>query len=217
LAQLMEETGRSAVPTDHACLAAAEEAARGITPVRAVLAPVGRPPAPRPLEDDVPIVIRQYLDPGGVYGHERETAETGPATPEPADTATGAVVLAMFLDGLRADLMGTIAEWYAELLIRVPHALSVPAAMAPEQEPPPAPSEWQALTELKKLGEELLTVIARVPPNDRVNQLSWRLSLAEDAFAGALRRLDVPVEVSVASAAEVSAAGGSLFGLQRVG
>ncbi|MGP3968670.1 hypothetical protein [Streptomyces sp. 6N223] len=203
------------MPTDHACHAAAQEAARGITPVRVVLAPARRPPAPRPQDEDVPIVIRQYLDPGGIYAHEREAP--GSAAPEPTSTAMGGIVLVTFLDGLRADLTGVIAEWYADLLVRIPHALSVPATMAPELEPPGEPSEWAALSELKKLGEELLTVIARVPPSDRMNQLSWRLSLVEDSFSGALRRLDVPVEVSVDSAAEVASAAGSLFGMQRIG
>jgi hypothetical protein len=204
------------VPTDHACQAAAEQAARGITPVRAVLAPPLPAPAPRPPEEDIPIVIRQYLDPGGAYAREEETPATAdPPEPEPVGTAMGGVVLITFLDGLRTDLTGSIAEWYAELMIRIPHALSLAATMAPEMRPPRMPSEWQAMAELKKLGEELLTVIARMRPEDRVNQISWRLALVEDTFAGALRRLDIPVDLSVRSATDVAAAALSMFGMQR--
>ncbi|MGP4111861.1 hypothetical protein ACTWP5_13205 [Streptomyces sp. 4N509B] len=206
------------MPTDHACQAAAEEAARGITPVRALLSPAHAAPAPRPAADDedVPVMIRQYLGGGFSPGREANGSSAAEApSPEPVGTAAGGAVLLTFLEGLRADLGGTLVEWYAELMVRVPHALSVVATVAPELEPPGEPSEWKVLSELKTLGQELLTVLARLRPNDRVSQLSWRLALVEDAFAGALRRLDVPPGVSARAAADVAAAAGSLFGMQR--
>lgn len=212
------------MPTDHACQAASEEAARGITPVRALLAPVEEPSpapaAPQEDEEDVPIVIRQFLDPGASrqqQPRDRNSSVTPPtpSRPEPATTAMGGVVLLTVLDGLRADLNGTLVEWYAELMVRIPHSLALPATVAPDLQPPPQPSEWQVLADLKNVGQELLTVLGRLRPNDRVSQLSWRLALVEDAFSGALRRLDIPVDTAARSAADVAAAAGSLFGLQR--
>jgi hypothetical protein len=194
------------VPTDHACHAAAEQTAHGITPVRALLVPVRHSPEPPPQDEDIPIVIRQYLDPHGVYARNREedkAAAQERRAPEPVSPAMGGGVLVTFLDGLRADLGGGIAEWYAELRGRIPRVLSS------------APSEWQVLDELKKLGEEVVTVLARIHRDDRVNQLSWRLDLVEDAFAGALRRLDIPLDTSASSAADVATAASSLFGMRR--
>jgi hypothetical protein len=184
-----------------------------------VLAPARRRAVPRE-EESVPIFIRQYLDPSGAY--ESEGGDDDPPEPgngnrsvERASATTGGVVLLAFLEGLRADLAGGLVDWYAELLVRVPHALGLPAAVAPELTPPAEPSEWQALAELKSLAQELLGAIAGLRPNERVSQLSWRLALVEDAFAGALRRLDVPVETAARSAADVGAAAGLLFGLRR--
>jgi hypothetical protein len=211
--------GEDRVPTDHACQAAAAEAARAIAPVRGLLAPVPDA-APEWPEDgeDVPIVIRQYLDPSGSLAArraaERSAREAMSLSVTPVRAATGAVILLTFLDGLRADLVGSLVDWYADLLIRVPHALGSPAAAAPELKPPPEPGEWEAMGELKNSAQDLLTVLAGHRAN-HVSALIWRLALVEDTFAGGLRRLDVPVDASVLSAAEVAAATGSLFGITR--
>ncbi|MCF6523763.1 hypothetical protein [Streptomyces sp. JJ36] len=199
------------MPTDHACQAAADEAARAITPVRGVLAPAA--PTPASAQESVPVVLRQYYGDGGSGAGTPEATEAPP--PEPAGTAMGAVVLHLVLDGLRADLSGSLVGWYARLPVRVPHAVGAPAAAAPELEPPAVPGEWEALGELKFRGQELLTLLADRGRTERVSELGWRLALVEDAFAGGLRRLEVPAATAVRCAAQVSAAAGSLFGVQH--
>lgn len=195
--------------TEHACLAAAEEAAHGIAPVRAILAPVRRPTAPR--QDAVPLVIRMYLEP-----NSRDVDEDArDLEVEPVSAAMGAVVLAAFLEGLHADRASTLTDWYARLTIQIPHALGLPAAAAPGMQPKAEPSEWQALAALQTSARELLTLVSSRADTGGHDELGWRLAMVEDLFSGALRRLLVPAEPSLRCAAELMAAAGSLFGLKR--
>ncbi|SFC22049.1 hypothetical protein [Streptomyces aidingensis] len=197
--------------TDHACQTAAGEAARGIDPVRAVLAP-GRP---RTRASAVPVVIRAYLDSDSADGPDGTSRQEDMLPPDPATPAMGAAMLLTMLDGLQADLSGALLSWYAELPVRVPHGLGAPSPSAPGVEPPREPNEWQVLGTLRGSAQELLTALSQRPRAEGFNELSWRLAMLEDVFAGALRRMNVPAEISVRAAADVAQAAGSLFGLGR--
>lgn len=129
--------------------------------------------------------------------------------------SAGAGGLLVFLDGVHADLTGALAGWHAAVGDRLPAVLGVPVAGT--QGPPiRQPAGWEALTLVQGRAQEVLTVLAGWSRNGpvRSGDLSWRLALVEDAFAGALRRIAVPQETSVRCAAEMAAAAGSLFGLR---
>ncbi|NJQ02696.1 hypothetical protein [Streptomyces zingiberis] len=188
------------MPTDYACQAAAERAARGVAPVRDVLVPL-RPQQ----QEDVPVVLRSYL---GMQGPGRNGGG-GPAQP-PVSHVMGAAVLLVLLDGLRAEMSGALSEWYADLAVRLPRTLGAPAAggQAPRQQP----GNWQIMTDLQTNAQEVLTDFsgrARGGPG----ALNVRLALVEDSLSGALRRMNVPAGTAVDSAGELVVAAGSLFGL----
>lgn len=67
---------------------------------------------------------------------------------------------------------------------------------------------------MQHTAQELLTDLADRSRLGRPGELSRKLELVEDAFAGALRRMVVPGEASVRCAAGLSEAVGSLFGLR---
>ncbi|HEX5565464.1 MAG TPA: hypothetical protein VFY14_00730, partial [Streptomyces sp.] len=108
--------------TDHACQAAAEQAARGVAPVRAALMSAHRP-APRQDADDPSV--------------------------EPVGTPMGAAALLTFLDGLRADLGGAMVDWYSTLAVQFPRTLGAPAAAGAAGLPHARlPNGWQSLADL---------------------------------------------------------------------
>jgi hypothetical protein len=193
---------------------AADQAALAINPVRAVLVPA----PPEEPEDALPVMLRNYY--GEPQAGRRDgTGQNAPrrATPPPAGVAMGAHVLLIALDGLRADLAGSLAGWYAELATRLPTTLGVPDAEVPGRRPPRLPGEWDALTDLRLGAQDVLTALAghRRADQGGPGALSWRLALVEDAMAGMLRRTGVPAETAVRCAAELAAAAGPLFGLSR--
>ncbi|MDB1088098.1 hypothetical protein PJ985_11030 [Streptomyces sp. ACA25] len=197
------------MPTDHACQAAVEQAVRGLAPVRAQLAP---PPPPEDGQDDgeLPASLRMYLGDSG----ERRPPAPGRRPPPPVNRAQAGSALLTFLRGVQADLSGSLAGWYAGLHYELSLDLDLPSAAA---EPGARPSnEWQALAEVQKACDELLTLLANRPSHDpvRSGELSWRLALVEDVFAGALRRMGIPGGTSVRCSAELAAAAGSLFGIR---
>jgi hypothetical protein len=63
-------------------------------------------------------------------------------------------------------------------------------------------------------ARELLGDLAEPGRLGRPGEFSQHLHQVEDAFAGALRRMGVPDELSVRCAAEMSEAAASLFGLR---
>ncbi|GAA1008284.1 hypothetical protein ACFQWA_23055 [Streptomyces thermogriseus] len=133
----------------------------------------------------------------------------------PADGAAG---LLTFLDGLYAELHGTLTGWHSTAGDRIRDALGLPPP-GPEGMAPPArprPSGWEALGLVRHRAEEILTALSVRSRGEAVGaeDLLRRLELVEDAFAGALRRLGVPVRESVHHAAELAAATGSLFGVR---
>ncbi|MTE19414.1 hypothetical protein F0L17_09795 [Streptomyces sp. TRM43335] len=199
------------MPTDYACQAAAEQAARGIAPVRAHLVPAQRN-APQQ-QEEVSVVIRSFLGPDA---SGRPPADNAPPRVEPVDPYTGAAVLLGFLDGLRADLSGALVDWYSSVHTDLPLTLGAPGAEQRGRTSARVPNGWQTLSDLQTNAQDVLTVLSN-RPGGQVGpaELSWRLALLEDVFAGALRRMGVPDGTSVESAAELTSAAGSLFGLSR--
>ncbi|MFE9093529.1 hypothetical protein [Streptomyces sp. NPDC007264] len=192
------------MPTDYACQTAAEQAARAIAPVYALLAPErDRPPA----EDEaMPVVLRSYLGTPDRFPGRRRALE-----PPAVNTSMGAAVLLLFLDGVRAELTGSMAHWHATLPRRLSDALGVPGASSGR----PRAGGWQSTAELQKGAEEVLTDLvgrARGGPVGPAD-LTARLVLIEDVVSGALRRMSVPPDAGIRCAAELSAAAGSLFGV----
>lgn len=198
------------MPTDYACQAAAEQAARGIAPVRAHLVPTRRS---APQQEEVSVVIRSFL---GADGAARPPAGDAPPRVEPVDPYTGAAVLLGFLDGLRADLGGALVDWYSSIPADLPLTLGAPGAERPGRPPARVPNGWQTLADLQASAQDVLTVLSS-RPGGQVGpaELSWRLALLEDVFAGALRRMGVPDGTSAECAAQLTGAAGSLFGLNR--
>ncbi|GAA2456422.1 hypothetical protein [Streptomyces macrosporus] len=199
------------MPTDYACQAAAEQAARGVAPVRALLVPAQRPAPPQ--QEEVSVVIRSFL---GSDGPARPPApDNAPPRIEPVGAPVGAAVLLSFLDGLRADLGGALVDWYSTIPTQLPLTLGAPGA-EPGQSAARLPNGWQTLNDLQANAQDVLTVLAS-RPRGQVGpaELNWRLALLEDVFAGALRRMGIPDDTSVECAAELTSATGSLFGLNR--
>ncbi|MFD1660649.1 hypothetical protein ACFSL4_21160 [Streptomyces caeni] len=194
------------MPTDYACQAAAEQAARAIAPVCALLAPErGRPLA----EDEaMPVVLRSYLGVDRSSGAGRRRGAQPPAV----SASMGAAVLLLFLDGVRAELAGALPNWHGTLPRHLSDALGLPAAGVSGRQ---RTGGWQSTAELQKGAEDVLTALvgrargAPVGPAD----LTARLALIEDVMCGALRRMAVPPDAAIRCAAELSAAGGSLFGV----
>ncbi|GAA2385421.1 hypothetical protein GCM10010420_04870 [Streptomyces glaucosporus] len=200
------------MPTDYACQAAAEQAARGIAPVRAFLVPAQRP-APRQ-QEEVSVVIRSFL---GTSAPGRPPApDNAPPRIEPVTPPMGAAVLLSFLDGLRADLGGALVDWYSTIPTQLPVTLGAPGAEASGRSPVHVPNGWQSLADLQSNAQDVLTLLAN-RPRGQVGpaELSWRLALLEDVFSGALRRMGIPDDTSSGCAAELTSATGSLFGLNR--
>lgn len=193
------------MPTDYACQTAAEQAARAIAPVCAVLAPQrGRPSA----EDEaMPVVLRSYL------GVDRSGAGRRRGPEPPAVSASmGAAVLLLFLDGVRAELAGALTNWHGTLPRHLSDALGLPAAGASGRQ---RTGGWQSTAELQKGAEDVLTALvgrARGGPVGPAD-LTARLALIEDVMCGALRRMAAPPDTAIRCAAELSAAAGSLFGV----
>ncbi|MFE9776030.1 hypothetical protein ACFYOV_31095 [Streptomyces sp. NPDC005931] len=189
------------MPTDHACHAAAERAAHGLTPVRSVLVPAD--PSEHAAAEVMPVVLRNHL--GANAGPPRAAARR----PVRVGVATGAAVLLMCLDGLRAEVSGEMAAWHADLGRRLHEALAEPRA------PGRATDVWQSLAALQRRAHETLITVAdgdrRGPAGPRL--LVARLALLEDAVTGALRRSAVPAATADGCAHELAAATGSLFGL----
>lgn len=209
------------MPTDYACQAAAEQAARGIAPVRAVLVPAQRP-APPAQEEAVPVFIRSFLAPeqpdAAEDDIEGQTAAAYGGPVEPVSASMGAAVLLALLDGLQAHMTGRLVDWYSRLPLRVPQALEVPGVAGPDSSGR-RPGGWQAMADLQHSAQEVLTVMAGRPRGNSGGpaELQWHLALVEDIFAGALRRTGIPPAISVRSASELAGAAGSLFGINRTG
>lgn len=198
------------MPTDYACQAAVEQAARAVAPVREHLLPPNAPPPP---PADLPAPLRDYLGPGYPGA---PAAERGPRRPSATSRqAHGAAALRLFLDGLRAELSDGLVDWVARLEQELAVALEVAEGTAA---PPSAGggSAWQALSAVRQQAQEVLTLlVARYQEGEsRQRELHWRLVVVTDLCAGALRRMTVPGESAVACASELADAAGSLFGLR---
>jgi hypothetical protein len=196
---------------------AADQAALAIDPVRAVLVPA---PPPQGRGEGLPVVLRNFYGESRAGGQDagRNGTRTAQATgPAPAGVAMGAHVLLIVLDGLRAELAGSLATWYAELAGRLPETIGMPGAGRPGERQPRLPGEWDALTDLRLGAQDVLTALAGHRRSDQAGPgaLTWRLALVEDAVAGILRRTGVPAETAVGCAAELEAAARPLFGLSR--
>jgi hypothetical protein len=186
------------VPTDYACQTAAERAAHCLGPVCAVLAPDERA---SPAEAEVlPVVLRNYLGAG-------PAAPSAPrASSAVVGVTTGAAVLRLCLDGLRAEMQGALAMWHTALMQQLPELLRQGKA---------SKAQWDVLQELQFGAQDVLTHLARRGPNGAsgTRMLGEQVALLEDVLCGALRRMSVPVEPAAACASGLAAAVGSLFGL----
>ncbi|MFP8959914.1 hypothetical protein ACLIYP_04960 [Streptomyces nanhaiensis] len=202
------------MPTDYACQAAAEQAARGIAPVRALLLPAQRS-APAQ-QEEVSVVIRSFMGPGA--GGRPPAPEDSAPRVEPVGAPMGAAVLLSFLDGLRADLSGALVDWYSSIPAQLPVTLGASGAEPSDRSPARLPNGWQSLADLQSNAQDVLTVLSSRPRDGQQvgpAELSWRLALLEDAFSGALRRMGIPDQPAADCAAELTVATGSLFGLNR--
>ncbi|GGL93073.1 hypothetical protein GCM10010129_41040 [Streptomyces fumigatiscleroticus] len=192
------------VPTDHACRTAAERAAHCLAPVRSLLLPADdREPSPAEV---MPVVLRNYL---GAGARPPAARTPGAGRPEPVSIATGATALLMCLDGLRAELTGTMAAWHAELGRRLHAMLADPRPSGRQTD------SWQVLGDLKLRAQEVLTAVVDHgrPETAGPRLLVARFALLEDALSGVLRRISVPAEPAVTCASALTAAAGLLFGL----
>lgn len=185
------------MPTDYACQTAAERAAHCLTPVCAVLAPERRGSVQE--TEVMPVVLRNYLGAGPV----------APAVPRASTptvrTTTGAAVLRLCLDGLRAEMDGSLAQWHAGLVRQLPAVLKNGQA---------SNAEWTVLQGLQFTAQDMLTHLAgRAPQGSSILALGTQVALLEDVLSGALRRLSVPAEHAATCASGLSAAVASLFGL----
>lgn len=186
------------MPTDYACHAAAEQAANSLGPVCAVLAPDRN--GPEAEAEVMPVMLRNYLG----AGRPQPTFRAGIPV---VGVAKGAMVLRLCLDGLRAEMDGTLVLWHASLRQRLPEVLSQARGAA---------REWQVLQELQSDSQEVLTYLAR---RDRSGQAGARMlgeqvALMEDVLSGALRRLSVPAGSADECASGLAGAVGALFGLR---
>ncbi|MER6349011.1 hypothetical protein ACWC10_04760 [Streptomyces sp. NPDC001595] len=193
------------MPTDHACRTAAEQAAHCLTPVRSALVPAD-PVEPAPAEV-MPVVLRNYL---GASARPSAPRASGARRPAPVGVATGAVVLRMCLDGLHAEMTGTMTAWHTDLGPRLRETLADPRSTGR-----PQADAWQPLTDLQLRAHEVLATVADHGRTGSAGPrlLIARFALLEDAVSGALRRTAVPAETAARCAAGLAAAAGSLFGL----
>lgn len=191
------------MPTDHACHAAAEQAAYCLTPVRSVLVPVEE--AQSPPAEVMPVVLRNYL---GANARPPAPRTATARRPVQVGVATGAVAVQMCLDGLCAEITGSMAAWHADLGRRLQELLVDPRSSG-------RPTDlWQALADLQRRAHDALVAVTdgqRGSAGPRL--LVARFALLEDAVAGALRRMTVPAETATACAGGLCASTGSLFGL----
>ncbi|HET9381306.1 MAG TPA: hypothetical protein VFP69_10805, partial [Streptomyces sp.] len=171
------------MPTDYACQTAAERAAHCLTPVCAVLAPEQHRTGQE--AEVLPVVLRNYLGAGPVT----------PAVPRVSTptvrTTTGAAVLRLCLDGLRAEMDGSLAQWHAGLTGRFPALLRNAQASR---------ADWTLLQELQFAAQDMVTHLARRAPHGSpgVRALGTQVALLEDVLSGVLRRLAVPAEHAAA-------------------
>ncbi|MEU5364257.1 hypothetical protein ABZ354_12335 [Streptomyces sp. NPDC005925] len=186
------------MPTDYACQTAAERAAHCLTPVCAVLAPGRRTSDPE--AEVMPVVLRNYLGAG-------PAAPTAPRVSAPVvRITTGAAVLRLCLDGLRAEMEGSLALWHASVVQQLPQILKRAQA---------SKADWAVLQELQSAAQEVLTHLAGVAPHSSswARSLGGQVALLEDVLSGALRRLSVPPEYAASCASGLASAVASLFGL----
>lgn len=150
-------------------------------------------------------LLRAFLRPGH---------PAGGGAGGPDDWPTGASALFVILSGLQADSLDELAQWHSCIADRVREALGLRVAGTDGPWPGRRPYGWEALIPVQHKAWELLTDLAEPGRLGRPGEFSRRLELVEDAFAGALRRMAVPEEVSVRCAAAISEAAGSLFGIR---
>ena len=220
------------MPTDYACQSAVELAARGIAPVRAYVTDqrqhtrsAPEPVPPEPQDVDLPPTLRAYLGQGYPSTRAAEpvadahTVAEGRAfagePPEPAASqAHGAAVLLLFLDGVRADLAGSLAAWRAGLGGQLSRIIGLEdegnATVG-------AVSGWRALSDVQRRAQEVLTALAEVPRTEplRSGELYQRLAVVEDVVAAMLGRLSVPEDLRNRCVGELAGATGSLFGFRQ--
>jgi hypothetical protein len=148
----------------------------------------------------MPVVLRNYLGAGPT------APSTLRASTPKVGVTTGAAVLRLCLDGLRAEMEGALALWHTGLIQRLPGVLGGTGA---------SKAQWEALQELQSGAQEVLTCLARRGRNGAsgARMLGGQVALLEDVVCGALRRLSVPPESAAACASGLAAAVGSLFGL----
>ncbi|MEV0175485.1 hypothetical protein AB0I00_30780 [Streptomyces sp. NPDC050803] len=192
------------MPTDHACRAAAEQAARCLAPVRSVLVPDDRMES-SPAEV-MPVVLRNYL---GANARPPAERTPGAASPARVGVATGAAALQSCLDGLCAEMTGALTAWHAELGRHLHTLLTDPRATGRRGD------AWQPLADLQLRAQEALTTVADRGRHGAAGPrlLVARFALLEDAVCGALRRITVPADTAAACAIGLTTAAGSLFGL----
>ncbi|MGW2745317.1 hypothetical protein [Streptomyces sp. NPDC001450] len=149
----------------------------------------------------------------------RALADTGHPNAGPAGDldgrSVGAVVLLVFLDGLHAELRGTLSNWHSSAGDTVRSALGMPASQTEAGSQRGQPTLRQTLALVRARAQQVLTALADPTRNTpvRPGELPRRLNLVEDAFAGALRRTAVPEETAVRCSAGLAQAAGSLFGV----
>lgn len=186
------------MPTDYACQTAAERAAHCLTPVCAVLAPERRR---SDQENEVmPVVLRNYLGAAPL-------APPAPRTVTPTvRVTTGAAVLRLCIEGLRAEMDGSLARWHTGLTQQLPTVLKNAQAST---------ADWTMLQEVQVAAQDMFTHLAERAPHGSsgVRSLRTQVTLLEDVLSGALRRLAVPAGDAAACAGELAAAVASLFGL----
>ncbi|MDG9715496.1 hypothetical protein [Streptomyces sp. DH24] len=189
------------MPTDYACHTAAEQAAQSLAPVCAVLAPDR--PASGSEAEVMPVVLRNYLG----------ARPAAPAVPRAGSAptvrvTTGAAVLRLCLDGLRAEMEGSLALWHTNVIQQLPEVLRQGKGKASK-------AEWEVLQELQLSAQEVLTQLAGRGRNGAsgARMLGGQVALLEDVLCGALRRLSVPAEAAAAGAGGLARAVASLFGL----
>lgn len=141
----------------------------------------------------------------------RPRVEPGQLVVSRVSRAIGASVLSGFLDGLLDDRPSALIHWHQGLATCIPEGLAVPSRPgAPVCEP----GEWDALVSLQQRARTLLGVVTGGPGSSGQSELTSRLALTEDLYAGALRRLTVPPGMAAQAAATTARAAGSLFGVQ---
>ncbi|MFE9772740.1 hypothetical protein ACFYOV_13860 [Streptomyces sp. NPDC005931] len=183
------------MPTDHACQSAADEVARGLTPLRDRLG-------------------ASHGSGGGLGRHHAA----------PADGAAALLTFLDGLCAeLNGGLTGWHATAGHRLLdaLGLPRAGVAPPA-AGGRSAAGGPYGWDALALVRHRAEEILTALSdrsrAGPAGGPIGgaHLPSRLDVVQDALAGALHRLGVPPADSAHCAGELATAAGSLFGVHPV-